>query len=341
MPPALSRQSLLLVYLLALALLWSNAYFLLVNHPAAHTPAELSYLRMAQGDFEVPAPLRYQVVVPLLARGLAYGARGLANLISPADKPPFGFSFFLVNTLLLAGAGLLTFRSAVATGAAPSSALLGTAALLTCGTATYVAGRLVVDSALVLVVALLYYAILARSGPALLTAVVLGPLLTESFLLFLPVVLFCGGFARWGLRLLALAAGLLLLVAGHWAVDTLLAPTPAAGSNPTVLAYSHLLAGNWGGLLAGAGAFFPFNLVLLAGGWGGLAAMRQWLAPLRPVPTLLLLLAVLGQVLLGGETNWLLAGPVVGVAVALILDRHPLFAPWRRVAGLAPLPETE
>ncbi|TGE26478.1 hypothetical protein [Hymenobacter metallicola] len=349
MPPALSRQSLLLVYLLALALLWGNAYLLLVNHPAAYTLDEQSYLHMAQGNFQVPLTHRYRVVVPLLASSLAHGAQGLAHLISPADKPPFGFSFFLVNTLLLAGAGLLAFRSAVAAGAATGPALLGMAALLTCGAATYVTGLLLVDSALVLVVALLYYALHARAAPALLTALVLGPVLKESFLLFLPLVLLYGGFVRWWPRLLALAGGLLLVAAVHWAVDTLVAPASSTDSLRNALAHSRSLVSNLGwlfsprGLVICAGVYGLFNVVVLAGCWGGRATIRQWLQPLRPGPTLLLLLAVLAHMLLSGEMSrmLLLAGPAVAVAVALILDRHPLFAPLRQLVSSAAQPETE
>ncbi|UOQ54300.1 hypothetical protein [Hymenobacter cellulosivorans] len=348
MPRALSRQSLLLVYLLALALLWGNAYFLLVNHPAAYTVDEQHYQRMAQGDFKVPVPHRYRVVVPLLAGGLAHGARGVANLISPADKPPFGFSFFLVNTLLLAGAGLVAFRTARAAGAAAGPALLGMAALLTCGAATSVTGLLLADSAVVLAVALLYYAIHARSAPALLTVLVLGPVLDEFFLLFLPLAVLYGGFVRWRPRLLALAGGLLLLVAVHWAVEANEAPTTLGNSISPTLDYSRSLVSNlnWRLLLRGlgawAGVYGLFNLILLTGFWGGTASIGQWLRPLRPGPTLLLLLAVLALLLLSGETNRLvLAGPAVVVAVALVLDRHPLFGPLRQSVSSAAKPETE
>ncbi|TGE20580.1 hypothetical protein E5K00_21535 [Hymenobacter aquaticus] len=341
MPPAFPRQSLLLVFLLALALLWSNAYFVLVNHPAAYTIDEQSYLQMAQGRFDVPVTHRYRVVVPLLAGGLAHGTQGLANLISPSDQPPLGFSFFLVNTLLLAGAGLLAFRSAVVAGAAPGAALLGMAALVTCGSATYVSGRLLVDSALVLMVALLYYSVQARSAPALLTAVVLGPVLKESFLLFLPLVVLYGGYARWWHRLLASAGGLLLLLAVHWSIDTHVAAAASAGSIANALAHSRSIVSNLGwlfslrGLVICAGVYGLFNAVLLAGCWGGSATIGQWLRPLRPGPTLLLLTAVLAHMLLSGEMSrmLLLAGPAVAVAVALILDRHPLFAPLRHLLG--------
>ncbi|UOQ73532.1 hypothetical protein [Hymenobacter cellulosilyticus] len=260
MPLVRFRQSLLLVYLLALALLWGNAYLLLVNHPPAYTVDEQSYLRMAQGNFLVPVTHRYRVVVPLLASGLAHGTRGLANLISPANKPPFGFSFFLVNALLLAGAGLLAFRSAVAAGAATVPALLGMAALLTCGAATYVTGLVLVDSALVLVVALLYYALHTRSAVALLLAAALGPVVKESFLLFLPLLVLYGGFVPWWRRLLAVLCGLLLLAAVHWAVDAQITGASSSGGSLTnALSHSRSIVSNLGWL------FSPRGLVICAG----------------------------------------------------------------------------
>jgi hypothetical protein len=349
MLPPISRQSLVLVYLLALALLWGNAYLLLVNHPAAYTVDEQSYLHMAQGHFEVPVTHRYRIVVPLLASGLAHAAQGLANLISPSDKPPFGISFFLVNTLLLAGAGWYAFRSAWAAGAAAGPAVVGMAAMLTCGAATYVTGLLLVDSALVLVVALLYYAIHARSTAALLAAAVAGPVLKESFLLFLPLLVLAGGFVPWWQRLLATLGGLLLLAAVHWAVDAQVAVAASADSLTNALAHGRSIVSNLGwlfsprGLVICAGVYGLFNVVLLAGFWGGWKTARQWLRPLRPGPTLLLLGAVLAHMLLSGEMSrmLLLAGPAVAVAVALIIDRHPLFAPLRRLLSSATKPAAD
>ncbi|TGE13482.1 hypothetical protein [Hymenobacter elongatus] len=331
-------KSSFLVYLLALALLWGNAYLLLVNHPAAYTLDEQSYLRMAQGSFDVPVTHRYRLVVPLAAGALAEAAQGFANLISPSDKPPLGISFFLVNVLLLAGAGLLAFRSAVAAGAAAGPALLGMAAMLTCGAATYVTGLLLVDSAVVVAVAALYYAVHARSGRVLLLAVVLGPVLKESFLLFLPLAFLCGQFVPWWQRLLAVAASLGLLGAVHWAIDAQLAGA-ATDSVANALAHGTSVGSNlrWlfspRGLVICGGVYGLFNLVVLAGFWGGRAARGQWLRPLRPGATLLLLLAVLAHMLLSGEMSrmLLLAGPAVAVAIALIVDRHPLFAPLRRL----------
>ncbi|UOQ73531.1 hypothetical protein [Hymenobacter cellulosilyticus] len=52
---------------------------------------------------------------------------------------------------------------------------------------------------------------------------------------------------------------------------------------------------------------------------------------------------MLAHMLLSGEMSrmLLLAGPAVAVAVALILDRHPLFTPLRQLLGLVAKPELD
>ncbi|GAA3935474.1 hypothetical protein [Hymenobacter algoricola] len=329
-----SRQSSLLVFLLALALLWGNAYLLLANHPGSYTVDEQSYLRMAGADFQVPVTHRYRVLVPLAAGMLARGLQG----ISFSARPPLGSSFFLVNGLLLALAGLYLFRLARAHGAAAGPALLGMAAVLTSGAATYVTGLVLVDSAVVLAVVLLYYALHLRSGPLLLALTLLGPVLKESFVLFWPLVLLYGGFVPWWQRLLALlgAAGLVL---GLHAVIDALVPPPGVGSLDNALEHGRNVVSNlrWlltpRGLFICSGVYGLFNLVLLAGFWGGRRGWGQWLPQLPLGPAGLTLAVVLAHMLLSGEMSrmLLLAAPVVATAVALIIDRHPLFAPLRRL----------
>jgi len=336
-----SHQSSLLIYLLALALLWSNAYLLLANHPPTYTGDESSYLRMAAGHFDVPVTHRYRVVVPLAAGALAHALHAVTPP-SFADKLPLGISFFLVNGLLLALAGLGLFRTARAHGAAPGPALVGMAAVMTSGAATYVTGLALVDSAVVLAVVGLYYALQIRSGPLLLATALLGPLLKESFVLFLPLVLVYGGFVPLWQRLLALLGAAVLVLGVHALVD---AQVPAAAVDSLANALEHgqnvgsnlrwLLSAR--GLFICSGVFGLFNLVLLAGLWGGRAAIRRWLPLLPAGPVVLLLAAVLAHMLLSGEMSrmLLLAAPVVATAVALVLDRHPLFAGLRPALGPA------
>ncbi|SHJ36141.1 hypothetical protein SAMN02745146_2916 [Hymenobacter daecheongensis DSM 21074] len=334
------RKSFLLVYLLALALLWSNAYLVLANHPAGYTGDERSYLHMAQGHFEVPVTHRYRVILPLLAGALAQGLHLITGLVSPSAQPPLGISFFLLNGLLLALAGLFVFRTARAHGAAAGPALIGMAAVMTCGAATYVTGLVLVDSAVVLAVVVLYYALTIRSGPLLLAAMLLGPVLKESFVLFLPLALLYGGFVPWGQRLLALLGAAGLLLGLHALVDSW-APPAAVGSVANALNHGRNVVSNlrWlfsaRGLFICSGVYGLFNLVLLAGFWGGRSAIRTWLPRLQAGPAILTLLVVLAHMLLSGEMSrmLLLAAPVVATAVALILDRHPLFAPLRPLLG--------
>jgi hypothetical protein len=139
-----------------------------------------------------------------------------------------------------------------------------------------------------------------------------------------------------------------LVLALH-AVMNALVPPPAAGSLANALAHGQNTLSNlrWlfspRGLFICSGVYGLFNLVLLAGFGGGRNAIRQWLPLLPGGPALLGLLVVLAHMLLSGEMSrmLLLAAPVVGPAVALILDRHPCFAGLRQALGLAPASDVE
>ncbi|UOQ54933.1 hypothetical protein [Hymenobacter cellulosivorans] len=327
------------VYLVALALLWGNSYRMLVNHSASYTIDEHSYLQMAQGNFDVNVTHRYRVLLPLAAGSITRILAGPTDLTTNGAGPsPLKASFFVINTLVLAAAGLYLFRLARAHGAAAGPALIGMAAVITCGAAAYVTGFVLVDSAVVLMVVLLYYALTVRSGPLLLAVTVLAPVLKESFILFLPLVLLYGGFVPLWQRLLALL-GAAALVAGLHAVVDALAPPTALGSVVNALKHGNNMLSNlrWlfsaRGLFICSGVYGLFNLVLLAGFWGGKQARQQWLAQLRLPLAGFVLAIVLVHMLLSGEMSrmLLLAAPVVSTAVALIIDRHPLFTELRRL----------
>ncbi|PJJ58759.1 hypothetical protein [Hymenobacter chitinivorans] len=326
------------VYLFAVALLWGNSCVVLANHSGRYTIDEQSYLQMAQGNFDVNVTHRYRIIVPLVAGAIARIGAGPARAVLGTDESVLSGSFFLVNTLLLAGAGLYLYRLARAHGAAAGSSLIGMAAVLTCGAAAYVTGFVLVDSAVVLMVVLLYYALTVRSAPLLLAVILLAPALKESLVLFLPVVVLYGGFVPLWQRLVTMLCAAALVAGLHAVVDAL-APPAALGSVVNALRHGYNMLSNLRWLLSARGLFICsgvyglFNLVVLAGFWGGKSAIEQWLPRLRGSLVLCVLAIVVVHMLLSGEMSrmLLLAAPVVSTAVALIVDRHPLFTALRRL----------
>lgn len=229
----------LLPWLLAVAALANLAYPMYLHFDFSHSPDTRSYLSMAAGRFDsIRITHRYRIVVPAAA---AVVAAPVARVYShvwphrPAAQWPLRFSFYLVNCLLLGAAGACWYRAARQTGAAPEAALLAMLALLTSRWAEYAAGLPLTDSLYLLVFGLSYYAIRRGQGGswALVLALVLGPLAKESFVFLVPWLLWFGHRTlAWPRQLLALALGVLALLATHYAIDTHLgAPATQSVSN--------------------------------------------------------------------------------------------------------------
>ena len=107
----------LLVFGLALGVLAGSAYPTYRHYDFSHSHDTLTYLRVARGEFRGSSlTRRYRVVVPFVAAAVAWP---LARL---GAARPLRLAFYLVNTLLLAAAGLLMFRTCLLYGAAPPAA---------------------------------------------------------------------------------------------------------------------------------------------------------------------------------------------------------------------------
>ena len=320
----------LLVFLFLTMLLAGNGYIWLVNHNVS--PDERVYLLLARGEFgQLTSFQRYRVLVPLLAGALTY--------LLPGQPGP-GFAFYVINTLLLGLGGTLVYGTARAAGAGFWPALGGAVVVLSSGVATYLAGSALVDSLAWLAVAAFYYALARRHGRLLWWTMLLAPLAKEQLLLLLPVGLYYGCFLPWPPRLAAaaLAGGLLVLLyallnawhpalAAHHPID-MGKVTADHVRNAGDLA-AQLLTGY--GIRAVLAVFGGFVLVLGAGLSGGAAGRRSWLRRLPPATGALAGCAFVFMVLSGEFSRMLFfAGPCFGVAVALILQYHPVVGAWQR-----------
>lgn len=234
----------LLPWLLAVAALANLAYPMYVHYDFSHSLDTRSYLRLASGRLDsVNVTRRYRVLVPAAAAAVAAPIARVYGRIwpqRPAGQWPLRFAFYLVNCLMVGAAGACWFRAARQAGAEPTAAALAMLTVLSSRWAEYAAGLPLTDSLYLLVFGLGYYAV--RRGPgggwALALALVLGPLAKESFLFLVPWLLWFGRPAlAWSRQLVALAAGLALLVATHQLIDSRLG-LPAGQSVSNAL--SHL-----------------------------------------------------------------------------------------------------
>ena len=319
------------------------------HYDFSHSRDSLTYLSLARGEYRgLSVTRRYRVVVPWLAATLAAPARLLIergrlpgaaatstgaiprNALSPGEDPadaPLRLAFFLANTLLLAAAGALVWRTAEAAGAPALAAGLGMAVALSSRWATYSAALPLTDSLYCLTFALALYGVLARAGWALVLVALLGPLAKESFVFLLPWLAWFGRRTLPWPRLLAgLLTGYGAVAVTHAYVDAR-AGAEAAASVTNALAHFENVAYSLRRLFSVHGAaelfsVFGFGWLLLAAGpargvagwWTRLGTAGQWL-----------LAVVAVHMVLSGDLGRMgyLTFPAFGVAVALALS------PWQ------------
>ncbi|MBC6612565.1 hypothetical protein H8B15_16705 [Hymenobacter sp. BT507] len=324
----------LLVYIVAVGLLAGGAYTMYRHYDFSHSLDTRSYLRVAQGKFRgTSITRRYRVVVPWAAAAVAWPIKKVYTRVwpqRPQSEWPLRLAFYIVNTLVLAGAGLLMFRTCLLYGASPPAALLALAAVLCSRWAVYLAGLPMVDSLYVLVVALAFYAARSGSRAALVCCLLLGPLAKESFVFLVPWLLVFGQTAgRWPLQLMLLtAAGALTYTIRYW-IDAQAGTPPAASVQNAFHHFENLRyslqrlfsVGGAGDLFSVLGFFWLLFLLGLCDA----ALWRRWIAPLGWAGGTFLLL-VLVHMLLSGELGRMayLGTPVLAVGLALVLTHHPL-----------------
>ena len=331
----------LLPWLLAVAALANLAYPMYVHFDFSHSPDTRSYLSMAAGRFDsVRVTHRYRVLVPAAAAVVAAPVAQLYGRIwpqRPAGQWPLRFAFYIVNCLVLAAAGACWYNAARQVGAAPEAAILAMLAVLTSRWAEYAAGLPLTDSLYLLVFGLGYYAV--RRGPhgswALILTLVLGPLSKESFLFMVPWLLWFGRRTlAWPRQLLALGAGIVAVVAVHYAIDTHLgAPAAQSVTNAlehfTNILYSLRRAFSPKGLGELLSIFGLFTLIVPIAFW---LEKRQRTSESATFYTSLgwaeggLLAVVVIHMLLSGDLGRMgyLAAPTFCSALALV------FTHWRR-----------
>lgn len=341
----------MLVYLLALGVVAGPAYTMYVHYDFSHSLDTRSYLRMARGEFRgVSITRRYRVLVPAAAAAAAWPLEKVYARLWPqraASEWPLRLGFYVVNSLLMAGVGLILYQTCRWYGASPAAAALAVVAVLSSRWAVYTTGLPLVDSLYMLVFALAFYAARSGSAVALVACILLGPQAKESFVFLAPWLLLFGRRALgWPAQLGWLVlSGALAFGVRHW-IDTRVGAPPIESVQN---ALSHL--GNITDSLRelfsvkGAGEVFGifgfFSLLLLGGLVGGAAVRRQWLQPLG-WPALALVAVVAAHMLLSGDLARMgyLAAPVFAVAVALLLTHHPLFA-WLRISQPAAAVQSE
>ena len=346
--PSLRWPHWLLVYLLGLGLVAGPAYPMYRHYDFSHSLDTRSYLSVARGEFAgVSLTRRYRPLVPALAAAVAWPIEQVYARIwpeRPGSEWPLRLAFYVVNCLLLAGAGLVMFRTCQRCGASPLAAALALAAVFTSRWTVYMAGLPLVDSLYLLVFALAFYAVRAGSAGAVVAVLLLALPAKESGLMLVPWLLWYGRHAlRWPWQLVWLTLGGAAWLALRLWIDQQ-AGTPPSASVSNALGHLENLTYSLGRLFSvkGAGEIFSifgfFSLAVLVG-LRNRAARQHWL-PAVGWSGAWLLVIVAAHMLLSGDLGRMgyLAAPVFAVAFSLIFSRDSLFD-WSRPNQTAHLTE--
>jgi hypothetical protein len=221
------------------ALLAGPAYDSYLHYDFTHSPDSLSYVKMAEGDFDVAVTHRYRVAVPLLSKAVSLPVSMIYGTIWPhRDDTRFHLrlGFFLVNLACMSLVGLMLFWTCQAYGLSLAASSVGVVGVLVSRWSNCLASLPLVDAFHLLCVCGVFLALKTKSGRLLALAILLGPLSKESFVFIAPLTLLFGNLRVWVQLVLYAIAGL-LVVGVHLFVD---ANAPSAGVGSVQNALNHL-----------------------------------------------------------------------------------------------------
>jgi hypothetical protein len=197
-----------------LAVILGPAIATLFAFDVSRFPDSKTYLQLANLNLDQYELRGYRVIIPFAAGGLNYLFGGLFAKLAPAyftGNFSLPFSFFLINTCLVAWFGLLVYRFNRAYNVSRMSALIGCLAVLTCRYTAYAAALPLVDSLFYVVLMLVLVGIKEKNTGMLVWAIFIGPFAKESFIFMIPLIFFFSHIDKKKQLLYFLLAGVLVL----------------------------------------------------------------------------------------------------------------------------------
>ena len=176
----------------------------------------VSYLGLAEFDFDQYEVRKYRVIIPFLASGINFIFGNLFQVLSPWSFPgnfPLSMSFLVVNNVLIALAGVFVFRYVHTYTNRIFPAFIGLVSFLTCRWTGFIAGLPLVDSLYVLVLTMVLLGIRTRNKPLIIFSIFLGPWAKEAFIFIAPIIFFYAGIPKKQQLLLFVLSGILVFTA--------------------------------------------------------------------------------------------------------------------------------
>jgi hypothetical protein len=204
-----TNKSYLLVWLLCLSLLAGSSYNTYLAYERFYNPDTETYMNIARLNFKGQSLIRrYRILIPAAAAIASKPISLFYNKLFQDKREgadwPLITGFFIVNCLVMATAGLFIYLICVHYNLSQLAILIGLMAFTVGGRwQSFDTGHPNTDSLCILVTAMLVYALLKQQSLLLIVAIFIGPFSKESFIFFVPVIIW---FAKDNLRWKAIGA---------------------------------------------------------------------------------------------------------------------------------------
>jgi hypothetical protein len=332
----------LLIFLFCYALILGTSYTMYVHFDFSHSTDTKSYLKLAEGNYDVTATHRYRPIIPALSGAIAVPVKAVYHSLwphRPENQWPLRLSFYLVNSFFLALAGAIIFFTCLEYKASFISSLIAVAAVLTSRWAAYIGGLPLIDSLYIVIIALTMYGLKARSKEALIICIFAGPFAKESFIFIAPLIIFFGrDILPLKIQLPLFILSGILVFSFRYLIDYNLGIASEQSLQNAIdqkenFIYTFRRIFAIRGLGEILSVFGIFTFIIFAGLMG--KTRKAWTRQVD-APCLWLLAAVVLHMFLSGDAGrmFYLYCPAFAVMVALILDKHKYFIGYRKMAGM-------
>ncbi|WP_291854898.1 hypothetical protein [Marinilabilia sp.] len=238
-----SRES--FIFLFSLAVIHGVSFQAMDMLTTAANPDSITYLGIAELDFNQSEIRKYRVIIPFLAGIINFVFGNLFESLSPwtfEGDFSLGVSFLIVNNLVMALVGVFVFKYVFAHTGHFFASMLGLVSFLTCRWTGVLAGTPLVDSLFVLVILLVLLGLKTNNRRMLIISIFLGPWAKESFLFIAPILFFYASIKKTKLIFYFFVSGVLVF-SGRFFIDFMSETPPLLALGKDIRHLSYILIG--------------------------------------------------------------------------------------------------
>ncbi|WP_462317844.1 hypothetical protein [Marinilabilia sp.] len=201
------------VFIISLASLHGASFHIMDVTTATDNVDCVTYLGLAEFEFDQYEVRKYRILVPFIASGLDYLFGGVFDYLAPwtfEGDFSMGMSFLIINNLLFSLAGVFVFRYIHHLTGHLFASFAGVISVLTCRWTGFLAGLPLVDSFFFLILVMVLLGLRTRNLRLILWSVFLGPWAKESFIFIAPIIFFYAPLKKKKQILYFLVSGILV-----------------------------------------------------------------------------------------------------------------------------------